>query len=179
MTNKCFIAYSKKVDALLNNLSQKYALYCNLTERKIAEDKSNSISWGGYQELQYIQKFNNDICKDVYELVDKIEMLTNDINRKLKKKQLNIITEKIAKEIENTVSKFKSSYANSMSGINRTIETYLSLMPGNIINVVNSRFSLFQFKSKFTRDKALLLSIIGNIISIISLLTTIIINYIG
>ena len=74
MTNKCFIAYSKQVDALLNNLSQKYALYCNLTERKIAEDKSNSISWGGYQELQYIQKFNNDICKDVYELVDKIEM---------------------------------------------------------------------------------------------------------
>ena len=55
MTNKCFYAFSKQIDVFLNNLSRKYAVYCLILERKMAEDKANSVSWGGYQELQYVQ----------------------------------------------------------------------------------------------------------------------------
>ena len=67
MTNKCFNAFSRQVDVFLNNLSGKYAVYCKLFEKKVVEENTNSVSWGGYQELQSVQEFNKDIREDVYE----------------------------------------------------------------------------------------------------------------
>lgn len=179
MTNKCFSAFDKQVDVLLNRLLRKYTVYNLQFERNVAEHKANSVSWGGYQEKQYIEDFNKSIRRDVDELISNIEILMAETNRKLNSKQLNIMEEKLAGKIRSIVADYKKSYTNAMGGINRTNETLLELTPGNVINEVHCSFSFFHFKSKFTRDKALLWSIIGNIISAISVLVSIILNYIG
>lgn len=176
MTNKCFKAFSKQVDVFINNLSRKYSVYCMIFEKKVAEDKANSVSWGGYQELQYVQEFNKDIREDIYELVDKIKTLADEIERKFTNEQIKIIEEKIAKSIKDIVSNYRKSFDSAMGGINRTIDTSLNLTPNNIISDVHTRFSIYQFKSTFKKDTILFWSIITNLISIISILVTVILS---
>ena len=178
MNNKCFNAFSRQVDVFLYNLSGKYAVYCKLLERKVAEDKANSVSWGGYQELQYVQEFNKDIRKDVDEIVNKIEMLANGIDRKFTNKQLRFIEERIGKSIKDIVSNYRESFKKAMGGINRTIETSFNLTPNNIISDVHTRFSVYQFKSTLKKDTMLFWSIITNLISIISILVTVILSFV-
>ena len=178
MNNKCFDAFSRRVDLFLNKLSEKYAVYCIVLERKVAEDKANSVSWEGYQELQYVQEFNKDIRDDINELVDTIEKLANEIDRKFTKKQLSSIEERIAKSIKNIVLNYRKSFENAMGGINKTIELSLDLIPDKIISDVYTRFSIYQFKNTFKKDSVLFWSIIANIISIISILVTVILSFI-
>ena len=178
MTNKCFNAFSKQIDVFLNNLSRKYAVYCLILERKMAEDKANSVSWGGYQELQYVQEFNKDIREDIYDLVDKIKKLADEIERKFTNEQLSNIEVRIAETINSIVSSYRKSFDNAMGGINRTIDTSLNLTPNNIISDVHTRFSIYQFKSTFKKETVLFWSIIANIISVISILVTVIISFV-
>lgn len=179
MKKKNFTALSKQIDVLLEKFSQKNSISNSLFEREVAEHKANSVSWGGYQELQYIQDFNKKIYTDVEEVINGIQSLITEINRKLNSKQLNMIEEKLSKHISAVVSNYKKSFKNAMGAINRTNEISLDLTLGNLLDEVHYKFSLFQFKKKFTRDQALCLSIIGNIISVISVLMSIILNYFG
>lgn len=176
MTDRCFSAFSKQVNVFLNDLSRKYVVYCMILEIRVAEDKANSVLWGGYQELQYVQEFNKDIREDINEIVNKIEMLAKELDRKVTYKQLSIIEEKIAKSIKYIVSNYRKSFENAMGGINRTIETNFNLTPNDIISDVHARFSIYQFKSTFKKDTVLFWSIITNLISIISILVTIILS---
>lgn len=178
LRNKYFTELIKHVDMLLNRLSDKYVLYNLMLKRKVAENKSNLVSWSGQEELQYIQEFNIDIHEDVDEVVAEIENLIEQINRNINCKQRNIIEEKIAQKVEIIVSDYKKAYLIVMKELSNTNELSLELILGNIVKEVKERFSLFQFKRRYKMDRMLLWSIIGNIILAISVLVTVIIEFV-
>ncbi len=85
---------------------------------------------------------------------------------------------RIEKSIKDITLNYKKAFENAMGGMNRTIELSLNLSPDNIISEVNARFSIYQFKRKFKKDTALFWSIITNLIATISILVTVVLDFV-
>ncbi len=165
MNKKCFFAFEKQVNRILENKSRFYAVNIYVFERKVAEQKANSNSWGGHEELEYLQEFNSSINKTVEDIFNETSNLLEKIGRKLSKKQNKVIVDKSISEICRYIDNYKIKYAEVMGHINATQSTSLELLKGNVNSKITGYFELFQFVTYNKLDKAYRIAVISTIIA--------------
>lgn len=165
MNKKTFSAFEKQVNRILEKYSKLYAINIHVFERKVAEHKANSCSWGGHEELQYLQEFNSSINENADEIFDAISLLLKKIGRKLSKKQSKTICNKCVAEINRYIDDFKVKYTEVMGHINNTQTTNFDLLKGNTNGRITEYFELLQFVSYNKMDKAYRIAIISTIIA--------------
>lgn len=165
MNKKCFSAFEKQVDRTLAKQSRFYAVNIYVFERKVAEQKANSNSWGGHEELEYLQEFNSSINKTVEDIFNETSNLLEKIGRKLSKKQNKVIVDKCISEICRYIDNYKKKFEEVMGHTNGTQSTNFESLKGNATSKITGYFELFQFISNNKLDKAYRLAVISTIIA--------------
>ena len=181
MNKKCFSAFEKQVNRILENQSGFYNVNMDIFEQKVAEQKANSVSWGGREELEYLQDFNYSINKTVEDIFNETSNLLEKIGRKLSKKQSKVIVDKCISEICRYIDNYKKKFEEVMGHTNRTQSTNLELLKGNATGKITGYFELLQFVSYNKLDKAYRIAVISTIIagtSALISLAAVILNFI-
>ncbi len=171
MNDKVYKQLLQLIDANILNINDYFFVYTLLFKRKAKETKAGS--YGGYEVINFVGEFNNELNNKCADLLKETEKLFINSGRKLSKKQYTELIGKCTKPFDSIIENYSKAVKEEFE-LNGTLEVSLTLSKERISSRIRGHINALKSISNTKIDKALLWTAVGTIFGGISLILSVI-----